>query len=426
MTRYALYFSPPPDSPWWPAACRWLGRDPITGAEFSQKPIPGVSHLQLAKLTSDARRYGFHATLKAPFRLKSGFTESSLHTMAEAFCASQRPIDLVDMQVRQIGDFLALRPSGPHDAIHALAARCVNFFDLLRAPLSSPELARRRQSGLTARQEVLLGRWGYPYTEEEFRFHMTLTDALPSVSFATFTSVRDAAEEHFSPARIAAPLTLDALTVFREDHAGAPFSVLRRFPFLAQGQDSALPTSGRLFFFVGPSGVGKDTLLQWVRARVPADAGLVFAQRTITRPAGDGESHESVDDATFLKLYADGCFAMTWRANGLQYGIRRVIESDLRAGWDVVVNGSREYVPRLQKLYPDAQIIWVEADVALIRKRVEIRKRETGAALLHRINRITQFAPPPESKVIRLENSGAVDLAGHQLLEILTRHRQTC
>jgi len=352
--------------------------------------------------------------------------ESDLETMAEAFCASQQPIVLADMQVRQIGDFLALRSSGQHDAIHALAARCVNFFDPLRAPLSQQELARRREAGLTMRQEVLLARWGYPYTEEEFRFHMTLTDALSNVSFATFTSIRDAAEQHFSPSRIKAPLTLDALTIFREDYPGAPFSVRRRFPFLAREQDLALPASGRLFFFVGPSGVGKDTLLQWVQARVPADRCLVFAQRTITRPVGEGESHEAVDDATFLTLFADGCFAMNWRANGLQYGIRRSIEAYLRAGRDVVVNGSREYVPRLQKLYPDAQIIWVEADVALIRKRVEIRKRETGAALLHRINRITQFTPPPQSKVIRLENSGPVDVAGHQLLEILTGHRQTC
>lgn len=241
MSRYALYFAPAADSPWWTAGCRWLGRDPLSGVEFPQSQVPGVPHLMFAKLTSDARRYGFHATLKAPFRLMNGYSESNLMTMAEAFSAMQRPVALENVQVRAMGDFLALRPGSPLQDIDALAMRCVSFFDALRAPPTATDLAKRRDGALTARQEELLQRWGYPYTEEKFRFHMTLTDALSGVDAEAVDAIRKAAEGQFAVAQAASSLVIDALTIFREDQAGAPFSAWRRFPFLATDKDAALP-----------------------------------------------------------------------------------------------------------------------------------------------------------------------------------------
>jgi phosphonate metabolism protein PhnN/1,5-bisphosphokinase (PRPP-forming) len=193
-----------------------------------------------------------------------------------------------------------------------------------------------------------------------------------------------------------------------------------RLPFGAGAAPAALPASGCLFFIVGASGVGKDTLLRWVRERMPAEGRTVFARRTITRPAEPSEPHETIDRDTFRELAAAGHFAMSWQANDLCYGIRRGIEADLKAGCDVIVNGSREYVPRLHQLFPAAQVIWIEADPALVRARITARHREAGPALLRRLERAGAFKPPElAQQVIRIDNSGPVEVAGQRLLDIL-------
>lgn len=237
MTRYALYFSPPEDSAWSTAGNRWLGRDPVSDAVVPQCAIPGVSRLMLATLTADARRYGLHATLKAPFRLLAGFSEAHLLTMVQAFSAVQTPIVLQDIGVRPMGTFLALRPRGPLPVIGALAMRCVAYFDLLRDMPSAAETAKRRNAGLSLRQEALLQRWGYPYTEEEYCFHITLTDSLAGVDDDTVFAIRKAADACFAAAQASTPLVIDALSIFKEDAPGAPLTMWRRFPF--QGKPTA-------------------------------------------------------------------------------------------------------------------------------------------------------------------------------------------
>jgi ribose 1,5-bisphosphokinase len=274
---------------------------------------------------------------------------------------------------------------------------------------------------LSQRQEASLQRWGYPYTEEEFRLHMTLTDSLSDVDTDTAYAMRKAAEQRFAAVAAGAPPAIDALTIFREDTPGAPFSIWRRFSFNAAQQAHGLPVPGRLFYLVGPSGVGKDSLLQWLQQRVPADAGVVFAQRTITRASHPSESYEATDVATFWQHAASGQFSMIWQANDLCYGVRRGIEADLKSGRDVVINGSREYVPQLRRAFPDAHIVWIEADAATIQERLESRRRESGPALLRRIDRAMRFAAPTEPNVIRLDNSGPLELAGQRLLELLKR-----
>jgi phosphonate metabolism protein PhnN/1,5-bisphosphokinase (PRPP-forming) len=91
---------------------------------------------------------------------------------------------------------------------------------------------------------------------------------------------------------------------------------------------------------------------------------------------------------------------MIWQANGLCYGIRHGIEADLRAGRGVIVNGSREYLPQLHQLFPQAQVVWIEADPAQLRHRLESRRRETGTALSMRLQRLTKFAPPPAEEIV--------------------------
>lgn len=233
--RYALYFAPRPASAWWRAGCDWLGRDAATGHACTQPPIPGVTAASQRQLTATAARYGFHATLKAPFRLAAGAAETDLLNLAAGFAAREMPLDLPALAVRPLGNFLALQlpaDSSVSEAVAGLAMRCVEHFDALRAPPSSAELARRRASALSVRQNALLTRWGYPYTEEEFRLHFTLTDDMPMLAQEARHAVRQAANALF-----AAPLgqhpQIDALTIFREPAPGQPFTVWRRFEFNA-------------------------------------------------------------------------------------------------------------------------------------------------------------------------------------------------
>jgi ribose 1,5-bisphosphokinase len=230
MTRYALYFTPSPASPWHAAGTQWLGRDALGGGSREQPHIPGVPPELFAQLTRAARRYGFHATLKAPFRLAEDAHPARLLEMAGAFCATQQPIVLPAPQVARHRDFLALTSEDAGGEAAALAMRCVSHFDVLRAQLTPEEIAHRRRDRLTPRQEILLQRWGYPYTEEQFRFHMTLTGALSGVAAETAARVQSAAQRHFA-ALAQTPLRIDGLSIMREAAPGAPFLLWKRCDF---------------------------------------------------------------------------------------------------------------------------------------------------------------------------------------------------
>jgi putative phosphonate metabolism protein len=233
--RYGIYFAPSPDSPWWKAGCAWLGRDANTGDACAQPAIEGLPPESLASLTAAPRRYGLHATLKAPFHLAAGYGEDDLRVLAHRVAAAERPLTLAGMAVQRLRGFLALRlpdtAVAASAAVSALASRCVVAFDPLRAPPGAQEMARRRRMQLSQRQEALLQRWGYPYTEEEFCLHMTLTDRLDALPPAQAASIVDAAERAFADAAREAVMRIDALTIFRQPDVDAPFAVWQRFPF---------------------------------------------------------------------------------------------------------------------------------------------------------------------------------------------------
>jgi ribose 1,5-bisphosphokinase len=401
--RYALYFAPEPASDWARFGAGWLGRCADSGRDLPRPRLEGVAAATFASLTREPRRYGFHATLKPPFRLARGATLAALMQALERFCARQRSLRLPPLEVAHLDGFLAITPAAPEPRIDALAAACVRGLDRFRAPASAAELARRRARALSAREEQLLRRWGYPYVLDRFRFHFSLTGSLAGVPAPAVAAVRRAAQTALETLS-GAPLALDAVCLFEEPAPGAPLRVLCRVPFRHRG---------RLIYVVGPSGAGKDSLLAWVRTHLAGDAGVRLAQRCITRPAAaGGEAHLALTEAQFEAALGRGDFALHWQANGHRYGIPREIERWLAGGQTVVVNGSRAHLPAALAKFPQLEAVHVTAPPEQLRLRLKRRGREDARAARRRLLRGAALAGAERAAALRLVNDGPLEAAG--------------
>ena len=414
--RYAIYFAPVPGSPWWSFGRYWLGRDPVSDRGIEQPRISGISAERLIELTADPRRYGFHATLKAPFALAPGVAAADLYRAAATFSRAQNAFPLGRLGLQSMGSFLALRPVCMPPQLNALARDCVEHFDALRAAPESGDLARRRAAGLTPRQGSLLARWGYPYVMEEYRFHLTLTCDVPGAEAQMLRAGLLPLLEQLGDE----PLPLDAIGVFVQEAPAAPFILMRRFEF---GGASTIYSQhrqkGHMFYVVGPSGAGKDSLLRYARERLAAKPRLVFAHRYITRAAdAGGENHVALSESEFAARIEGATFAMHWRSNGLSYGIGVEIESWLERGLDVVISGSREHIAQARLCYPDMTVIWIEATPQTLRERLAARGRENFAAMESRVLRAMRFAPHADAIVIRKDSN--LEQAGERLLQVLS------
>ncbi|MFL6630450.1 MAG: DUF1045 domain-containing protein [Vitreoscilla sp.] len=224
--RYALYFAPAAHHPLWAAGCRWLGRDPAAGA------VDGGGMYR-----ATPRRYGFHATLKPPFALREGAARSQLLAALARFVDERRPFAMPALQVATLGDFVALRPIDAEatalgEPLRRLADDCVRLFDEFRRPASQQETAQRLSDGLDDAQRANVARWGYAHVLEQWRFHMTLTDALPrDVQGERLRDDLLAAARSDFAAALALPLRCDGVALFVEDAPGADLRLARRFEF---------------------------------------------------------------------------------------------------------------------------------------------------------------------------------------------------
>jgi ribose 1,5-bisphosphokinase len=182
--------------------------------------------------------------------------------------------------------------------------------------------------------------------------------------------------------------------------------------------DAPRETRGTLILVVGPSGVGKDSLIAYCRAHL--DAGAVsFPRRFITRPAGaDAEAHHPMAEEAFLASAADGAFALHWRAHGLAYGIPSSIEADLTAGRTVVVNVSRAVVEEARRRFPPVVVVSVTAAAETLAERIRQRGREAGETADRRLARAGDF-PVEGDDVVHLDNSGPLERAGKRLLTLI-------
>ena len=221
MKRFAIYYAPRPGAFAEAAAC-WLGWDLAQGHAVAQ---PDVA--TLAELTADPRKYGFHGTIKPPFRLGEGVTEADLADGVARLALAQRPVRMPGLHLLLLEGFLAFAP-GHDPALADLAAEVVRALDPFRAPLTEAEIARRRPESLTPRQRDLLAVYGYPYVMEEFQFHLTLSGRLTAADAARLQS---AAAAYFA-GLIPQPFALQDLCLCGEDRAGR-FHLLHRYPLSA-------------------------------------------------------------------------------------------------------------------------------------------------------------------------------------------------
>ena len=225
--RYAIYDAPTPDSALNRFGAQMLGYDAHGGDDL---PFPDGVTPDWRELTGDPRKYGFHATLKAPMALPDGKTEAQLTAACEAFATTARRIPMIEPVVDSISGFIAVIPSQPSADLQQLAADATRDFDAFRTPLTPEDRARRNPDKLTPRQRDYLDRWGYPYVMEEFRFHMTLTGRLNA---ERREPIVDWLRDRFSATGLKT-LAIDRIALFRQDDKASRFRIIGHWPLRGQ------------------------------------------------------------------------------------------------------------------------------------------------------------------------------------------------
>jgi putative phosphonate metabolism protein len=224
--RYAIYFATARGDVLDRFGAGLLGYDAWTGEDLPFSPDVTKAEPDWRELTEDPRKYGFHATLKAPIALAEDKTEAGLLTACAAFAGKPRRAPVILPVVDAISGFIAVIPKERSRELEQLAADCVIAFDAFRAPLTAEDRARRNPDRLTERQRDYLDRWGYPFVMEEFRFHMTLTGRIESARRERMLSML---RDRFSAIGLES-LAIDAIAVFRQDDARSRFRIIDRWP----------------------------------------------------------------------------------------------------------------------------------------------------------------------------------------------------
>ncbi|MDR6869458.1 putative phosphonate metabolism protein [Bosea sp. BE125] len=224
--RYALYYAPAADSALWRFGSATLGYDAIAAADAPFTIPAGCDAESWPTLTAEPRRYGFHATLKAPFELAVGRQEGQLRAFTHNFASGLNAVPLKGLSVTALGSFVALTPSAESRPLQDLAFSVVQAFEPFRAPLSPADLARRLKSPLTPAHRAYLEAYGYPYVGDAFRFHMTLTGSLPTEQvLGVKQALTQAYAKHVPPA----PVAVDRIALFKQDTRESRFRLLDSF-----------------------------------------------------------------------------------------------------------------------------------------------------------------------------------------------------
>ena len=173
---------------------------------------------------------------------------------------------------------------------------------------------------------------------------------------------------------------------------------------------------GKLLWLMGPSGSGKDSLLEVLRQQEHSD--LLVAHRYITRPASAGcENHIALSEQEFFTRAGRNLLALSWHANGLYYGVGVEIDLWLHAGFDVVVNGSRAHLAQAKARYASALLpVCLQVSPDILRERLQARGRENGVEIAARLERAARYTP---ADCHTLNNDGSLLQSVEQLLTLM-------
>jgi putative phosphonate metabolism protein len=227
--RFAIYFVPAADTELYRFGAAVLGYDCYTGQDLAHPPGIGFSPSEWSALTAEPRTYGFHATLKAPFRLRPQLHFLDLREQVHSLAAELEPL-VIDPVVGLVAGFVAIVERSPSRALSDLAARCVMTLDCFRDALTLEERNKRIASGLDAPQIANLDRYGYPYVLDQFRFHLTLTGALaPEQRERVHGALADAFTR-----LPAGPIRIDRIALCHQAYPSACFQVIDSVPLGAR------------------------------------------------------------------------------------------------------------------------------------------------------------------------------------------------
>lgn len=221
--RYAIYYVPS-NNLFYKLGSSWLGWDTISGQPASQPETDSAVNIQ--KITEAPRKYGLHATIKAPFRLGNNVNALELERQLEILCGSIKPIEF-KLKLSELSGFFALTPTVKNTEIRNLHTKVVRKLDYFRAQPTKEEIIKRRENQLTSEQDQNLIKWGYPYIFEDFYFHITLTGKIPE---DLRNKVKDEIENFFQPV-LQQKINLSELALVGEATDGN-FYVLRQMPLV--------------------------------------------------------------------------------------------------------------------------------------------------------------------------------------------------
>jgi putative phosphonate metabolism protein len=221
--RFAIYFVPAAETALYRFGAAILGHDCYSGERLAHPSDLGLSKADWQELTREPRTYGFHATLKAPFRLRPELDQADLIAEVRRLAAAQRSIPTIDPIVGLIAGFAAIVPRKASPALAQFAADCVTALDRFRLPMTPQERSRRLASGLSTPQVAYLDRFGYPYVLDEFRFHMTLTGRIAP---ERQSAIHALFEHAYLRAVGVGAIAINRLVVLRQDNPAAHFRVI--------------------------------------------------------------------------------------------------------------------------------------------------------------------------------------------------------
>jgi ribose 1,5-bisphosphokinase len=178
---------------------------------------------------------------------------------------------------------------------------------------------------------------------------------------------------------------------------------------------------GRLILVVGPSGAGKDTLLNLAKDSSAGDSSIVFARRVVTREASAFENNEQISVEGFRQAQSQGAYAMHWEAHGHCYGLPRKIDDDIRAGRTVIANVSRTVIGAMRNVYEQVVVISITAPPQVLAERLAMRARSSDGQLEHRLGRkVGDTSATPDFTIL---NVGSAEYHARQFMRIVKNER---